>query len=314
MMPTRHRADLTRLALLTVLFVGAACEPAALPSQDMRPACGLDPNEIGRFVEIPSGSFVKGRDFLYPEEGPSIRLQVSGFAIQAHEVTNSQFAAFVEATGYVTDAERSQLEEHAGAGSAVFQYAAEGQNAVSSWTLVRDAQWRKPLGGESSILGLGTHPVVHVSKRDAEAYAEWAGGRLPSEVEWEYAASLGLIEPTDQTSGAYGAEGSRANTWQGVFPIADLGTDGFVGAAPVGCFKADRAGLYDMIGNVWEWTDTPFGVGTHTLKGGSYLCAENFCRRYRPAARQPQEIDFSSNHIGFRIVKVDMIEDEPSDG
>jgi len=109
--------------------------------------------------------------------------------------------------------------------------------------------------------------------------------------------------PDVPTSGAYGDTGPRANTWQGVFPVVNLETDGFSGAAPVGCFPADRLGLHDMIGNVWEWTDTPFANGPHTLKGGSYLCADNFCRRYRPAARHPQETDFSTNHIGFRIVR-----------
>ena len=110
-------------------------------------------------------------------------------------------------------------------------------------------------------------------------------------------------EPSDPASGAYRDGTPRANTWQGVFPVVDLGTDGFQGASPVGCFEPDQLGLYDMIGNVWEWTDTPYATARHTIKGGSFLCADNFCRRYRPAARQPQETDFSSNHIGFRIVR-----------
>ena len=259
---------------------------------------------MGRYAKIPDGSFIKGASPLYEEETPSLRLQVKGFFIQTHEVTNAQFAAFVEATGYVTDAEQSVNEAREGAGSAVFLHrGGHAATAQPGWSLMQDASWRSPEGQGSSLTGRANEPVVHVSKRDAEAYATWSGGRLPSEVEWEYAASLGLPDPDNQTSGAYGDSGPRANTWQGVFPVADLGTDGFKGAAPVGCFGADRTGLYDMIGNVWEWTDTPFGNASHTIKGGSYLCADNFCRRYRPAARQPQDTDFSSNHIGFRIVR-----------
>ena len=254
-------------------------------------------------MEIPSGSFEKGASPLYAEEAPSLRLQVDSFLIQSHEVTNAQFAAFVDATSYLTDAERGVLDGREGAGSAVFIHADEQTGTPSEWTLMANASWKTPEGEASSIIGREDHPVVHISKRDADAYAHWAGGRLPSEVEWEYVASLGLPDPDDQSSGAYGTDGPRANTWQGIFPVANLETDGFEGAAPVGCFDPDRLGLYDMIGNVWEWTDTPFGQGTHTMKGGSFLCADNFCRRYRPAARHPQDTDFSSNHIGFRIVR-----------
>ncbi len=195
------------------------------------------------------------------------------------------------------------MEGTEGAGSAVFIYADARAGNPSEWALLKDASWKTPEGAGSSINSRASHPVVHVSKRDAEAYARWAGGRLPSEVEWEYVASLGLSNPNDQSSGAYAEGAPRANTWQGIFPIANLETDGFEGTAPVGCFEADKQGLYDMIGNVWEWTDTPYTNLTHTIKGGSFLCADNFCRRYRPAARQPQETDFSASHIGFRIVR-----------
>jgi len=281
----------------------SACAPSEHSTSNTAETCSLPLEQIGAFVEIPQGSFIKGASPLYAEESPSLRLQVNGFLMQSHEVTNAQFAAFVEATDYLTDAERGVLEGREGAGSAVFKQPDDRQANSSPWVLMADASWKTPKGSESSITGLENHPVVHVSKRDAEAYANWAGGRLPSEVEWEYVASLGLPDPSDQSSGAYGDDGARANTWQGIFPIANLETDGFEGASPVGCFDADRQGLYDMIGNVWEWTDTPFGEGTHTMKGGSFLCADNFCRRYRPAARHPQDTDFSSNHIGFRIVK-----------
>jgi len=186
----------------------------------------------------------------------------------------------------------------------MFNYPDADAGAESLWQLIPGATWRSPSGPGSDLDALLDHPVVHVSQADASAYAQWAGGRLPSEVEWEYAASLGLRSPERPDSGAYTASGDPiANTWQGVFPVIDSAEDGFKGTAPVGCFAPSEIGTYDMIGNVWEWTDTPYAPAQHTLKGGSYLCADNFCRRYRPAARQPQDSDFSTNHIGFRIVK-----------
>ena len=282
------------------------CAPTSAPEQSA--TCAISGDQLGNFIDVSGGSFVKGAAPLYPEEEPTMRLQVSAFQIQTHEVTNQQFAAFVDATGYVTDAEQGVIDGRVGAGSALFSHPEVDQASEQNWALAETASWRQPMGAGSSIEGHELHPVIHVSKRDAEAYAEWAGGRLPNEVEWEFAATLGLPDANNSMSGAYDDEGPRANTWQGIFPVADLGTDGYRGIAPVGCFEPDRLGLYDMIGNVWEWTDTPFGDGTHTLKGGSFLCANNFCRRYRPAARHPQETDFSSNHIGFRIVR-----DLPSD-
>ena len=281
----------------------AACAPTEQARNEVEKTCHAPLEDLGAFIEIPAGRFTKGAQPLYPEEAPTIDLHVDGFWLQAHEVTNAQFSEFVAATGYVTDAEQGVLDQRAGAGSAVFRHPDKRGLTDAPWTLSPEASWRTPEGAGSSILGRENEPVVHVSKRDADAYAKWANGRLPSEVEWEYAAQLGLPDPDNSVSGAYGADGPRANTWQGVFPVADTGIDGFQGVAPVGCFEADRNGLYDMIGNVWEWTDTPFGDGTHTMKGGSFLCADNFCRRYRPAARHPQETDFSSSHIGFRIVR-----------
>ncbi len=252
-------------------------------------ACGIPADRIGSFVSVPSGRFIKGAAPRYPEERPEVSLHVDGFSLQAHEVTNDQFAAFVKATGYVTDAERS--------GSAVF-------TAPGPWRLVRGATWRAPEGPGSDIEGGGTLPVVHVSPADARAYAAWAGGRLPTEVEWEYAAALGLPRGGGQESGAYASNRKPvANTWQGLFPEEQQAADGSAGRAPAGCFPPSAIGLYDMIGNVWEITDTPYGEGRQTIKGGSYLCSENFCRRYRPAARQPQEDHFSASHVGFRIVR-----------
>lgn len=295
--------------VLTSSLLGLlSCTPTSAPASDIEATCALSSDEIGQFIDIAGGSFVKGAAPLYPEEAPTMRLQVQPFQIQTHEVTNQQFAAFVDATGYVTDAEQGVIDGREGAGSALFSHPQESTAPEQNWSLAATASWRHPEGTESSIDGRELHPVIHVSKRDAEAYAVWAGGRLPNEIEWEFAATLGLPDAADPMSGAYDDEGPRANTWQGIFPVADLATDGYRGIAPIGCFEPDRLGLYDMIGNVWEWTDTPFGEGTHTLKGGSFLCANNFCRRYRPAARHPQDTDFSSNHIGFRIVR-----DLPSD-
>lgn len=292
----------TLLAMASVMGI-AGCGPTETPIPDAVSACAQPNFKIGTFIEIPTGKFTKGADAYYPEERPSLDLHVEGFWIQQHEVTNAQFAAFVEATGYVTDAEQGVFDGREGAGSAVFLHPDQRETDTAPWTLLPTANWRAPFGAEETIDDRSREPVVHISKRDAEAYAKWAGGRLPSEVEWEYAATLGLPDAEVSTSGAYGPDGPRANTWQGIFPVADIATDGYSGVAPVGCFEADQIGLHDMIGNVWEWTDTPYGPQTHTMKGGSFLCADNFCRRYRPAARHPQETDFSSNHIGFRIVR-----------
>ncbi|MFN7056816.1 SUMF1/EgtB/PvdO family nonheme iron enzyme [Hyphomonas sp.] len=282
-----------------VLGLVAGCGDRGAVQAD-GPSCLGAADGIGGFVTVPAGQLPAPVDVLYPEEAGRPALQVSAFRIQTHEVTNDQFAEFVAATAHVTDAEHARP----GAGSAVFRMPGEARSRPDPWELVEGATWRSPEGPGSDIEGRGSYPVVHVSLNDARAYAAWAGGRLPDEAEWEHAARLNLPDPSREGSGAHGAAGDYlANTWQGIFPLHDTGADGFQGAAPVGCFAAGRLGLYDMIGNVWEWTETPFDAATYTIKGGSYLCAPNFCRRYRPAARQPQEADFSTNHIGFRIVK-----------
>jgi len=295
-------ANRPRPGLVVVLLAAAAAGVAGLVGRGgpvWLASCALDPNELGAFVDIPGGGFVKGAGAKYPEEGPPEKAFVSPFRMQIHEVTNSQFAAFVRSTGYVTEAER-------GSGSAQFRQSQTPENFLSWWMLDDGASWRTPRGVGSDLDGLSLHPVVHVSLNDARAYAAWAGGRLPTEVEWEYAASLGLFDPDDPESGMRGPNGeARANVWTGLFPMVDSGRDGFAGIAPVGCYEPALTGAYDMIGNVWEWTDTPFRSGTprFTIKGGSYLCSENFCRRYRVAAREDFEADFSSAHIGFRIVQ-----------
>jgi sulfatase modifying factor 1 len=298
------RATLALVCAVSLALPGCNPQPDAQPTRQASatPTCDSRPFAAGSFVTLPGGSFIKGADPLYPEERPSIRLSVQGFDIQSHEVTNDQFAGFVKATGYLTEAEKAVGSADPAAGSAVFIRDAKGRNG--RWVLRKGATWRAPEGKGSSIAGKGRHPVVHIALADARAYARWAGGRLPSEEEWEYAASIGLFDPANRFSGAVDDKGTpRANHWQGVFPVLDKAEDGFSGTAPAACFPADRNGLHDMIGNVWEWTDSPADDAHMIIKGGSWLCAANFCARYRPAARQPQENDFSSSHIGFRIIR-----------
>lgn len=299
-----------RASLLIPLLLVAACSESKTEADKaeavvaaQRPDCGLAEQQIGSFVTVPEGAVEMGAHAMYPEEEPSRTVHVAAFNLQAHEVTNAQFEAFIAATGYVTDAERSSVSSDPTGGSALFVMP-DGANGMSGWMLKRGATWKTPGGPGTGIARHMNDPVVHISLADAKAYATWAGGRLPTEEEWEYAAASGLADPENRLSGAVGPDGKPiANFWQGIFPVKNEMQDGFADAAPVGCFAPSKLGLYDMIGNVWEWTDTPYAAGSNTIKGGSYLCAENFCARYRSAARQGQEVDFSSNHIGFRIVK-----------
>ncbi|HEX2940432.1 MAG TPA: formylglycine-generating enzyme family protein [Rhodopila sp.] len=297
---------------------------------------------------IESGTFLMGAGGFYPEEAPVHPVTLSGFWIDVHTVTNQDFAAFVDATGYRTVAERPlDPAAYPGAepellvpGSAVFfmpQVRAKLSDISSRWAYVPGADWRHPEGPGSSIEGHEDHPVVQVAYDDAAAYAAWAGKALPTEAEWEYAARGGLDGAAYCWGDEFAPGGSyMANTWQGNFPYQDLGADGFTGRAPVGSFPPNNYGLYDMAGNVWEWTtdwysdrhpdpaDAPCCVprnprgaseaGSYdrtqpairiprkVIKGGSYLCAPNYCRRYRPAARHPQMIDTATCHIGFRCV------------
>ncbi len=224
------------------------------------------------------------------------------FSISTTEVTNAQFAEFVGATDYVTDAEKTQSEQ--GGGGAIFVVP---RSPVDPWWVyAKNANWRAPDGDGKSIEGRENEPVVQISYNDAIAYARWAGGRLPTEAEWEYAAGAGA-----KTEYAWGTTKTidgkeQANTWQGFFPVENTKNDGFLRRAPVGCFPPNAFGLFDMIGNVWEWTASPAHSARqheNIIKGGSFLCAENFCRNYTVPAREKHETDFSTNHIGFRIVK-----------
>jgi len=215
------------------------------------------------------------------------------------EVTNVQFSEFVQATDYVTLAEQIDPVTDRPRGSAVFQQPKQAMGRW--WRLDESANWRQPTGLGSSIDDLGDYPVVHVAYEDALAYALWLGADIPTQSEWSAAAVGGPDHYAD--GGGRNISPSVGNTWQGYFPFENVEADGFAGAAPVGCYPPDEQGLFDMSGNVWEWTkpdlaDAHFSV----LVGGSYLCSENFCRNGSPRGRQLQELSFSASHIGFRVI------------
>jgi formylglycine-generating enzyme len=309
----------------------------------------IEPCKPNRMRWIPGGSFRMGSDRHYPEERPAHRVTVDGFWMDEHVVTNDEFEEFINVTGYVTLAERPpDPAMYPGAdptllkpGSAVFwptSRQADMRDIGSWWAYVPGADWRHPEGPGSSIQGRRQEPVVHVAFEDAAAYAAWTGKDLPTEAEWEFAARGGL----DSAPFCWGEDFTpngrwMANTWQGEFPVQNLALDGFVGRAPVGSFPANGYGLFDMAGNVWEWTTSRYtdrhqpgaagaccsmppkppgatrgGIKNRSqtgapiprkvIKGGSYLCAPNYCQRYRPAARYPQMIDTTTCHIGFRCI------------
>lgn len=298
------RLKFTILALAAALL--AACgQPSRTPNAAVA-ACA--PLAAGAEIAIAGGRLDRGPNRFEPEEQVGGAGDVAAFRIDAHEVTNAQYAAFVAATNYVTVAERAG-PDGAPLGAAVFD------RAQARWRIDPSANWRHPDGAGSSIEGRDAYPVVAVAYEDAVAYARWAGRRLPTENEWEFAARGGAPAPANRRAEAFDEHGvARANTWQGVFPFQDTGEDGFIGLAPVGCFPANANGLYDMTGNVWEWTSDRF-VGadgldaaraadapTRVIKGGSQLCAPNFCSRYRSGSRQPGDEGLGMSHIGFRTV------------
>ncbi|HXP93685.1 MAG TPA: formylglycine-generating enzyme family protein [Candidatus Binatia bacterium] len=294
-------------------------------------------------IAIGGGTFTMGSDRFYPEEAPPHQVTVEEFRIDPYLVTSDDYRAFVEATGHVTVAERPlDLSGIPGApvsslppGSLVFVQTAGPVDLGDShnwWRYVQGASWRHPQGPESSIDGLGDHPVVHVAYEDALAYARWAGKALPTEAEWEFAARGGL-EGKHFTWGDEIEPGGKimANTWHGEFPWKRVDPFGFERTSPVGSFPPNGFGLYDMAGNAWEWTADWFRpheavdfeksccappsveesydptqpairIPRRVLKGGSHLCAPSYCMRFRPAARMPQMIDTGMSHIGFRCV------------
>src|SRR5690606_4581892 len=270
---------------------------------------GFRRDELAGMVWIEGGRVVPGSEDGYAEERPRAPVDVEGFWIDRTEVTNAQFAAFVEATGYVTLAERR-------GGSAVFRVptAEELARTRHAWRYEPKASWRKPDASASARTPRPHEPVVHVAYEDALAYARWLGRELPSEAQWEFAARArggdhALDGPPRDAKGR-----AAANTWQGDFPLVNRAEDGFASRAPVGCFPGNPLGLFDMIGNVWEWTRDPSPTSpdeapapgapvARVIKGGSFLCAPTHCARFRASARQFQDEDLPTSHIGFRTVK-----------
>jgi sulfatase modifying factor 1 len=268
-----------------------------------------------REVFVKGGSYTPGNDAIYPEErrGPAVR--VGSFYMDATEVTNREFAEFVKATGYVTLAERGFAGDarvpvaQQQPGGAVFHLPGSGQSP--GWAFEAGANWRHPDGPQSSIEGHDDDPVVQIAYADALAYARWKKRDLPTEAEWEWAAGRGNFVPGRARPVADNRP--SGNNWDGIFPQVNTKADGFVGRAPVASFPADAHGLFDLTGNVWEWTrsnwsqshDPAAGAdpAAHVVKGGSYLCATNFCARYRPQSRQRMEDDLGTNHIGFRTIR-----------
>lgn len=284
-------------------------------------------------IWVPAQTTVLGSDEHYPEEAPAHRASVAGFWMQAHPVTNAQFAEFVSATGYVTIAEQAMNpadypgapQENLQPGSMVFRRTdgpVDLRHLSQWWVWTPGASWLHPVGPHSSIAKRADHPVAHVAYADALAYAMWAGQSLPTEAEWETAARGGL----DHTAYSWGDEpeppGQRlANYWHGDFPWRP--DAGYGRTTPVGSFPPNGYGLFDMAGNVWEWTtdwyadsragepseadsmdpaQPQFRIPRKVIKGGSFLCADSYCRRYRPAARRPQPVDTGMSHIGFRCI------------
>ena len=274
---------------------------------------------------------------------PVHRVYVDGFFMDSTDVTNAEFEKFVKATKYVTVAERKpRAEDYPGAppenlvaGSVVFHppdHAVTLSNHYQWWTYVRGANWRHPLGPESNIIGKGNYPVVHIAYEDAQAYAKWAGKRLPTEAEWEFAARGGLSGKPFVWGDDFRPHGKwMANTHQGHFPDSDTGEDGYAGIAPVAQFPANGYGLYDMAGNVWQWTsdwyrpdyyrqlqaegvarnpqgpDSSYdpaepGGAKKVQRGGSFLCTDQYCSRYIVGTRGKGDVDTGTNHLGFRCV------------
>lgn len=302
-----------------VSVIGSAALVAALALADhvaQPPACASSPDDL---VWVSGGKTVIGSDRAYPEEGPAHHVTVPGFWIDRHEVSNRQFTRFVSETGYVTLAERPDGP----GGSIVFtppDTPVPTGDPRAWWRFVKGADWRHPAGPGSGIAGREDHPVVNVAYADALAYARWAGRSLPSEEQFEYAARAGAAESLDQPAP------DAANSWQGEFPNSNDRTDGHAGLAPVGCFKRNAYGLNDMLGNAWEWTGSWYlpshgpvligegapgnpsfdpnlpGAKARVIKGGSFLCAPNYCARYRPSARHAQDELSGASHLGFRTV------------
>jgi len=284
-------------------------------------------------AHVGPGSFAMGSNDFYREERPAREVTVEGFWIDRYPVTVAEFRRFVKDTGHLTWSERApEAVDYPGAdprllvpGSLVFRKTpgpVDLADYSNWWAWTPGADWRHPEGPQSTVGGRERHPVTHVAFADALAYAEWAGKSLPTEAEWEYAARGGLNRAVFTWGDEFAPKGRMmANTWQGEFPWQNLLLDRYEGTSPVGTYPPNGYGLYDMAGNVWEWTSDWFEAAgaeerspccapapnqerfpRRVVKGGSHLCAPNYCLRYRPAARQGETIDTSTSHIGFRCV------------
>ena len=302
-------------------------------------------------VSIPGGTFMMGSEGpqARPDESPTHRVHVDAFHIQRTEVTNAMFKAFVDATGWVTTAQRpvdweilkhqvppgtpKPDDELLHPGSMVFVQPQSGtspHDVAARWVWVTGANWQNPEGPGSNLDERWNHPVVHVSHEDAQAYATWLGGSLPTEAQWERAAR-GPVQGATHVWGEAAIDPSHANVWQGVFPSRNTAQDGFTGTAPVGRFEPNGYGLFDMAGNVWEWTADrydhdlyagrsgkdvrnpagppmsddprhPPAADVRTHRGGSFLCHPSYCSSYRPSARMATTADSAMSHLGFRVV------------
>ncbi|MFJ8750431.1 formylglycine-generating enzyme family protein [Streptomyces sp. NPDC102441] len=300
--------------------------PSAPPGPDrLVPAASAAKGVADGMVLLPGGPFLMGSEdpdgFRADGEGPVREVRVSAFRIDAHAVSNQRFAEFVSATGHVTEAERFGWSYvFAGFLPAALRRGAGRPDGAPWWCGVEGARWDMPEGPGSGIDERGDHPVVHVSWNDARAYCRWAGARLPTEAEWEYAARGGLGQARFPWGDELTPDGEhRCNVWQGHFPTKNTAEDGHTGTAPVDAYQPNGFGLYNMAGNVWEWcqdwwgTDhqaarhsDPRGPGTgdaKVIRGGSYLCHRSYCNRYRVAARTRNTPDSTTGNLGFRCVR-----------
>ena len=291
-------------SLIGLLLLLGSCDPRS--QIEKRTEVNIIPSDM---VLIPAGNFEMGTNDGSSFEGPTHPVKVDAFLIDRYEVTNRQYQEFVDAAGYITESEKIGW-------SGVFN------REKGVWEPVTGADWRHPEGPGSSITDRLDHPVIHVSWHDARAYADWHGKSLPTEAQWEWAARGGLSESLYPWGNELRPEGNHmANVWQGTFPLKDGGGDGFLAPAPVGKFPANGYGLYDISGNVWEWTKDWYSPNTYrtaihrqnpagpesgqekVIRGGSWMCSENYCTGYRVNARQKTPTDSGLNNLGFRCIR-----------